>query len=128
MVKHSFPKLLFTAFLFTALLGAACERDGVGGNAEVHFYVKHHEVLIPHAMVYIKYGAKESPGTDLTAYDDSAQADAAGHGHFHELLKGDYYLYGVGYDSAGGYPVTGGIPIKITKGSQELETDVPVTE
>jgi hypothetical protein len=116
-------------FLFAALLVvvSGCKKEGIGGSSTIAAHVKHHESIIPFAKVYIKYGAKEFPGTTLTAYDDSLQTDAEAHGHFEDLVKGDYYLYGIGYDSAISSVVTGGIAVKLPN-KEELEVDVPVTE
>lgn len=116
------------ALTATMALGiSGCKKEGIGGNAEVAFHVKHHETVIPFAKVYIKYGTKEFPGTDLSLYDDSTLTDAEAHGHFHGLVKGDYYVYGVGYDSSISDVVVGGIPVQL-KAKQVLEIDVPVTE
>lgn len=114
-------------FAIVITLASGCKKEGIGGDSSIHVLVKHHEALIPHAKVYIKYGANEFPGATLTNYDDSLQTDAAAHGHFDELVKGDYFLYGVGYDSAISEAVTGGIAVKLSKGT-ELDLDVPVTE
>ncbi len=105
----------------------ACKKEGIGGNSEIAFTVKHHEDIIPHATVYIKYGAKEFPGAVTTAYDDSVETDAAAHGHFHDLVKGDYYLYGVGYDSAVSEIVLGGLGVTL-KSNEAIETTVSITE
>lgn len=114
-------------FALVITLASGCKKEGIGGNSTISVSVKHHEALIPHAKVYIKYGAKEFPGATLTNYDDSLETDAVAHGHFDDLVKGEYYLYGVGYDSAISEVVSGGISVKLSKGS-ELEVDVPVTE
>ena len=44
---------------------------GKGGKATITGHVKHHDDAIPNAMVYIKYGAIELPGTNPKDYDDS---------------------------------------------------------
>jgi hypothetical protein len=104
-----------------------CTKEGVGGTAEIGCLVKHHDTLIPFAKVYIKYDAQESPGTNGSLYDDSLTTDAAAHGHFHDLQKGDYYLFSVGYDSSISSVVSGGLPVKI-KAGEVFETEVQVTE
>jgi hypothetical protein len=120
--------------VLVALSFTSCEKEGTGGNAEIAVWVKHHDELISGATVYIKYGAKEFPGEDLSLYDDSevcgTEGEDEGHTHFHDLKKGDYYLYAIGYDSSIAQIVKGGIPIEITKEKQDSETeiDVPVTE
>lgn len=121
-----------TVLFFTAMLTftfSACKKEGTGGKSSVTGNVKHHTTLIPNAIVYIKYGATEFPGTDVSVYDDKVTADANAHYEFSGLQKGDYYLYGVGIDGIGTttYPVVGGIAIKLRR-NEALTSDVPVTE
>jgi hypothetical protein len=115
----------------TVILLNSCHKEGIGGNASISGLVKHHEALIPNATVYIKYGVKEFPGTDVSVYDASVRADANAHYEFLSLYKGDYFIYGVGIDVNGGvansFPVTGGISTKI-KNNKAYTIDVPVTE
>lgn len=110
------------AFTFTS-----CHKEGTGGHSSVSGNVKHHTKLIPNAVVYIKYGATEFPGTDVSLYDDHVTSDANAHYEIKGLRKGDYYLYGVGYDNALMLQVTGGIGIKL-KYNKASVNDVPVTE
>jgi hypothetical protein len=125
----------FTFFKSTVLISVlillfavmSCRKEGTGGKSSVSGNVKHHERLIPNAVVYIKYGAKSFPGTDVSEYDASVTADANAHYEFKDLRKGDYYLYGTGYDNMGGHTVTGGIGIEL-KYNKDLIADVPVTE
>ena len=107
----------------------ACKKEGKGGKATITGHVKHHEVHIPDAIVYIKYGATELPGTNASDYDDQAVASSGdGHYEFEELKKGDYYLYSTGYDSTISEIVLGGTPVKIKKKSEIVEIDIPVAE
>jgi len=120
------------AICLLLVFSVSCKRDGAGGDAEISVHVKHHDNLIPGAKVYIKYGAKDFPGSDVSQYNDSKEAGTVGHSkghtHFPNLLKGDYYLYSVAYDSSISMQVSGGIYVKIKKKGEEIETDVPVTE
>ena len=127
------PVLLsFLAIIVISI--CSCVKEGTGGDAEIAIWVKHHDKLIPGATVYIKYGTKDFPGDDVSVYDDSEACGKTGeeeaHTHFHDLNRGDYYLYAVGYDSAIAQTVKGGIPVTIKKADQDGETDVdvPVTE
>lgn len=122
---HRILFCLLPAMLCIALV--SCHKEGTGGKSSVSGTVRHHAPAIPGCVVYIKYGATEFPGTDVSQYDAHTTADGSGHYGFTGLQKGNYYLYGVGYDAAGPYPVTGGIGIKL-KRNQALTTDVPVTE
>lgn len=125
IIKYS----TFTLLLFLSCTIASCKKEGTGGKSKVNGYVKHHNELIPNAIVYIKYGATEFPGRDVSAFDDQITADSNAHYEFDGLQKGDYYLYGVGMDGMGAssYPVVGGIGIKL-KRNESIEANVPVTE
>lgn len=111
----------------TAVLITSCRKEGTGGKSSVSGQVKHHSNPIPNAVVYIKYGATEFPGTDVSKYDNSVTADANANYNFKDLRKGDYYLYGVGYDNTIMEIVTGGVAVKL-KYNKETSSDVPVTE
>lgn len=119
-------KYLFV-FLLPLLL-SSCTKEGLGGEATIKGHVKHHSALIPNAIIHIKFGAKESPGTSASSYDESVTADANAYYEITGLKKGDYYLYGVGMDSAIGKAVVGGIPVEIKKRKEVVEADIPVTE
>lgn len=109
----------------------SCTKEGTGGDAELMGTVKHHSLAIPGAIVYIKYGAKEFPGTELSKYDASTTASLSdAHYHFEGLKRGNYYLYGVGYDSSINSVVTGGVAVKIKFGDRKgvTEQDVQVVE
>ncbi len=112
------------------VVAISCKKNGTGGEATIAAITKHHDRVIPFSTIYIKYGAKEFPGTDVSKYDAAQVTDKEGHTHFENLLRGDYYLYGVGYDSSAKAPVKGGTPITIKKSEKKKEIDltVPVTE
>lgn len=105
----------------------ACKKAGTGGKATVQGTVAHHDRLIPNAVVYVKFGASEFPGPSPDLYDMQVNANLDAFYTIEELHKGDYYLYGVGYDSSISQTVQGGIPIKINSNDIN-EIDVPVTE
>jgi hypothetical protein len=119
--------ILFILAIALSTTFSACHKEGTGGKSSVSGSVKHHEALIPNCVVYIKYGTKEFPGKDLSKYDASVTADANAHYEIKDLRKGDYYLYGAGYDNSIMETVTGGIAVQL-KYNKETETDVPVTE
>jgi hypothetical protein len=108
----------------------ACKKNGTGGDAKVSVDVKHHEQIIPGATVYIKYGASEFPGESGSLYDDQKVCDLNGHAVFSGLLPGQYYFYGVGYDSSIQEAVKGGVPLGISRKNKKSTIDllVPVTE
>src|SRR5438067_6840923 len=91
----------------------SCKKNSTGGKATISATVMHHEKAIPYATIYIKYGAKEFPGTDLSLYSNSIKTDGGGHTDITGLHYGDYYLYGVGYDNSILETVTGGDHLQI---------------
>ncbi len=115
--------ILVISFIYTS-----CTKPGLGGEAEIHIDAKHHSVLIPYTTVYIKYDAKDFPGDDLSKYDASITTDAMAHGHFHDLKKGNYYIYGVGFDSTINQAVTGGMKVKISKKDEMVDVTLQITE
>ena len=109
------------------LLIASCKKEGIGGKSTIEGIVAHHGKPIPYSIVYIKYGAKDFPGIDVTTYSDHTTADANAHYEYHNLRKGFYYLYAVGFDNSISQSVSGGLGVSI-KYNKTSETDVPVTE
>lgn len=120
--------IILTTLSIAVIAFCSCKKEGTGGKASITGYVKHHSKLIPHATVYIKYGSKESPGTSPANYDASIVADGSAKYEFKELNKGDYYLFGIGYDSAIFNSVTGGTPVVIKKKTETVQAGVAVTE
>jgi hypothetical protein len=124
--------LLSLILLFAAGIFSACEKPGIGGDVNLSVWVKHHRDTIPGAIVYIKYGAKEFPGHDISKYDDhlvtGVDGHHRGHGHFKNLKRGHYYLYSTGFDNAINMEVNGGIPVEIKIKAGEVMVDVPVSE
>jgi hypothetical protein len=82
--------------------------------------------------LYVKYGAKEFPGNDLSVYNQKitspVSGNLAGKVSIENLLKGDYFLYGLGYDSAISQAVSGGIYVKLNSSDEVKKVLVPVTE
>jgi hypothetical protein len=106
----------------------SCTKEGPRGKGAIEGIVKHHADPIPGAVVYIKYGAKEFPGTDVTHYDDNVTSDANAKYLFSDLKKGDYYLFAIGFDSAIAEIVFGGVPVEIKNKTETVNADVPVVE
>lgn len=124
ILKHSVIFCISVLLLFSA---SSCKKEGTGGKSSVSGNVKHHTMIIPNAEVYIKYGATEFPGTDVSKYDNHITSDTNAHYEFKDLQKGHYYLYGVGWDVSGSNAVTGGISITL-KYNKSSTVDIPVTE
>jgi len=121
----------FFILIFSLTFLAACSKDnsaGPGGTASIQGRVMHHDLPIPNATVFIKFGAVEQPGTESSDYDSSVKGSEDASYRFDGLKKGNYFLYGIGYDSTIFQTVIGGIPITIEREGQVVQTDVPVTE
>jgi len=125
-MKSNF-KIRYVSLILLSLLFYSCHKEGIGGKSSLDGTVYHHSKPIPNAIVYIKYGATDFPGTNVSSYDDHTTADASAKYQFDNLRKGNYYLYGVGYDDAIFATVSGGVAIKL-KYNKSASTDVPVTE
>jgi hypothetical protein len=124
-------KTTIQLLLLVSMLGLySCKKNDTGGDATVAAITKHHDRKIPYSTVYIKYGAEDFPGEDISQYDAFQQTDAEGHTHFENLRYGHYYFYATGYDSVAQAPVKGGIGLKIkwSERKEEIELDVPITE
>lgn len=114
--------------LLLSLFFVSCKKNELGGKAEIKGQVKHHAKLIPNAFIYIKFNAKEFPGSDISVYDDKVTSDANGN-YTIKCYKGDYYLYGVGIDEDVPAPgiVKGGVPISI-RNKEVVEAELAITE
>jgi hypothetical protein len=124
----TFIKLSSLLLLVLLITTSSC-KEGTGGKSSISGNVLHHTKIIPNAVVYIKYGATDFPGTDVSDYDASVTSDTNAHFEFKDLRKGDYYLYATGIDvsPATSFPVSGGIGIKL-RYNKSVTIDVPVTE
>jgi hypothetical protein len=121
---------LLSACALLALTAPACrdketDQAGKGGKARLLVTPQHHGVNIDSCMVYIRYKSSDAPGDGR--YDDSARC-APVNGKpvatFSELRKGNYYLYGRGWDPQISETVEGGIPYTIP---DETEASYPLT-
>ncbi|MCH8904953.1 MAG: hypothetical protein IIA45_13685 [Bacteroidetes bacterium] len=126
-MRYTFSNIILLLFA-VALISACIKVGGTGGKAEIHGHIIHDTIHIPSAFIYLKYDATEFPGTLLNVYDETTLSDTSGHYQFEALMRGDYYIYCVAYDSLTSEPVTGGLAIVIEKKKGETEAKVFVTE
>jgi hypothetical protein len=119
-------RILFIGAFGILIFLSACKKNQLGGKSIIRGVVSHHSKVIPNSIVYIKFNAKEFPGTDVSQYDSQFKTDADGKYQFN-CYKGDYYLYGLGYDPGVPGNVSGGIPVHI-RNNEKVDIDVPVTE
>jgi hypothetical protein len=121
-------RFLFFSVLFCTILITSCKKNQLGGNATITGKAVHHDKAVAYASVFIKFNAKEFPGSDTTVYDAKVRADENGNFTI-KCYKGNYYLYGFGYDYdiSAPYHVKGGQPVKI-RSRKKLEIDLAITE
>ena len=103
-----------------------CKKNALGGSSTIKGVVMHHSAFIPYSRVYIKFNAKDLPSLDTNAYDSHVSADASGNYSF-KCYKGDYFLFGYGFDHSINLPVKGGVAVHI-RNDETVNTTVPVTE
>jgi hypothetical protein len=118
--------LLIIISLFVGI--SSCKKNQLDGTATITGTVRHHAKLITNATVFIKFKATEFPGSDTTQYDAKVKTDANGK-YSIKCYKGEYYLFGSGYDFSipAPYHVVGGAPVKI-RNKENLTIDLAVTE
>ena len=124
------------AVISILVLALGCKPDdedptpvgGKGGNATLHVVPRHHGRQIDSCTIYIKYNAIDAPANGL--YDDSAKCVQVGGlpvATFTSLRKGNYYLFGYGWDPNSTPPdhVRGGYAYPLTSETdQTLELAV----
>lgn len=110
------------------LLFTHCKKNQLGGKSIVEGYVKHHGKNIAYARVFIKFNAKDFPGKDTNVYDAKVAADQDGYFKIN-FYKGDYYLFGFGYDYSipPPYIVNGGTSVHL-RTNEKKSLDLYVTE
>ena len=125
-MKTSKGLLLLLAVL-TASLFVGCTQEGLDGSGTINGIAAHHSAPIAGTTVYIKFGAKELPGTNPSDFDASVTANGFGEFQFDDVQKGNYYIYGIGYDSTISQVVSGGRSVKLAKGGT-VTVELAVTE
>jgi hypothetical protein len=114
----------------------SCCKPGTGGNATLVVFPQHHGKAITNHVgypdtVFVKFNVKELPGLKAGDYDTyfigTGEED---HVTCTGLKCGQYFLYGVGFDSIGNYRVAGGMSYKLKHKERKGETnvDLAVTE
>ncbi len=106
----------------------SCKKNELGGNSVIQGVVMHHAKVITSASVFIKFNATDQPSDDTTAYDAKVRVDKNGNFKFN-VYKGNYFLYGYGYDYtiAAPYIVVGGLAVKI-KSKQTITNTLYISE
>ncbi len=130
-MKH----ILIAAMLVAAAVMPSCKKKdkdtaGTGGNTTLVVAPQHHGKPIDSCTVYLKYNTMDAPGTGTSNYDISAKVmmvNGTPVATFPGMKKGQYYVFGFGYDPSINQNVIGGIPYKITADGT-VNIDLPVSE
>ena len=121
--------LLLLVFSLTLSSCGKKSLAGLGGQAVLKLYAKHHSAPIDSITFYIKFNATDAPSNNQ--YDLVQKAVVYGTGNSYAtvsgLKKGDYYVYAYGWDPSISEAVSGGIPYVISSETEQNVT-VPVTE
>ena len=110
---------------------AACRKEdqaGKGGKAVLKITPRHHNKNIDSCTVYLKYNTQNLPAD--FRFDDSAKCVPEGDkpvATFSGLKKGDYYIYGKGWDTTIAQEVVGGTPYTIKEETTQ-SYNISVTE
>ena len=121
----------YIILICAALSFFGCKKNQLGGKSNIKGKVMHHDKAIPFAKVYIKFGAKELPGTNASDYSTVIDADHNGNFLIEKIYHGDYFFYAVGVDDALTAPnniVKGGVYLKVKRLKEYPSFVVPVSE
>lgn len=130
-MKMTMKGLIFMS-IAAMLLFTACERKetvtvgGKGGNATLKVTPQHHGDNIDSCTIYLKYNAQDKP----SSYDEEVKCvmvNGKPVATFTNLNKGNYYVFGKGWDPDIEQEVEGGIPYTIAEETTK-DITVPVTE
>ncbi len=112
----------------------SCQYAGAGGNSTIAAFPVHHTLPIISTptwpdTAFVKFNAKESPGTNPALYDLIVVGDSGeNHVHIENLKPGYYWVEMAGYDTTIHQRVTGGAAVKISTDGEEVDKTVYVTE
>lgn len=118
----------YIVLIICALSFFGCKKNQLGGKSNIKGKVQHHGKDIPFARVYIKFNAKEFPGSNVSLYDTYVDADKNGSILIEHIYHGNYYFYAVGYDDAISQTVVGGVYLKVKMLKEHTGFVVPVSE
>jgi hypothetical protein len=118
--------------LSSVLILFSCKKKssaGLGGNANLKVTAIHHAAVIDSCKVYIKFNSSEAVSLGEYELSEWVKKDSLGNSYvlFKGLKKGEYYIYGEGYDPSILNTVKGGIPYTIEE-ETDMSINLPVTE
>lgn len=119
------------SIVYVIFFSTSCKRKttgGLGGNAILKIYPKHHNLSIDSCTVYIKFNSSELPTNGVYDMEEKVvKVGSESYATLSGLKKGYYYIYGYGWDPSISENVKGGIPYRI-KEETEISITLPVTE
>ena len=89
--------LFFILFIFGVLACAQDEKQDLH-LFEVEVQVYHHGTAVPHCTVYLMEYAQDFPGDDLSQYHFEVTSDEMGKATIKDVLAGEHWIYGLGFD------------------------------
>lgn len=118
--------------LFLMLFMLSCrkrETAGVGGNCDLYVHVKHHNLVIDSATVFLKFNAQDFPAD--SSYDLQAEVENSNGENvaiFKGLKNGSYYAFAHGWDFSIFEHVEGALPTELGSKEQRIDITIQVTE
>jgi hypothetical protein len=123
---------IILSLLCGLILFSSCKKDkDADDNLMLKVTALHHYHAVSNLPVYLKEGATEFPGTDVSVYRHSATTDNNGIVHFGNLSSGNYYLYATGFDYGASDTVHGQKAVVLSSsssGSGLIDVTLYVTE
>ena len=115
---------ILTAFLFSIFVGCKKKDAVTPVNSKIILAVSvtHHYLPVPSLPVYVKFNTSSYPGQDSTKYDIRKLTNESGMVYFANIIPGNHYIYGYGYDPGVGMNVIGYHPLIITSSSVVNDT------
>ena len=124
-MKTKIKTVLITTTLL--ILNFSCKKNDIGGEAEVHVLIYHHETPIKGSTLYVKFDATSEPSDPTANYDLKLLGEEDdNHVHVEGLRAGNYYFYAVGFDSVANKVVSGGVATKIKWSERKKKKEVTV--
>lgn len=118
-------KILPISFIILLTGLISCDKEG---KATIEGQIAHHDVIIPNAKIYIKFGTNVFPGQNVSVYDVNTITNSEGFYSIENMHTGLHYAFAVGYDPGISDSVFGGIPFEIKLKKSILKVNIPVTE
>lgn len=122
----------YLTLLFAFATCRTAEVEDVPLPTEICVQTQHHGVLVPNAMVYVKFNADTFSGFNQPAayFDDSVRTGPDARGCITSVPEGSHWLIAVSYDDTYFPPIVrGSLPVTISlSGRPKIDTILYVSE